>query len=98
MKGLLIKLGITIAVGGFCLYSYLNQQNRLTHLKIQLPEVESEVKQIREDTRRLAYQINQFESPSHLIDLARRPEYSHLKHPLLKEIFTVPEEIALNEK
>lgn len=97
MKQLLIQIGICLAVFGFCLYSYLEKQNALTKLKIQLPQLEKEIQVIREENRRLGYQINQFESPSHLIELAHRPEFSHLKHPILREILTVPEAIALND-
>lgn len=96
MSGVLVKLGVCLSVFGLCLYSYLDTQNQLTHLKILLPEVDKELKLIEEDNRRLAYEIEQFESPSHLIELARNPEYAHLKHPLLKEILTVPEAFASN--
>jgi hypothetical protein len=71
-------------------------QNELTHLKIRLPDVEKEIKLIQEENRRLAYEIDQFENPSHLIEIAHRPEFAHLKHPLLKEILTVPEVLASN--
>jgi hypothetical protein len=83
-------------VFGLCLYSYLDTQNQLTHLKICLPEVEKEMLLIREENQRLAYQIDQFENPTHLIELAHYPEYAHLKHPLIKEILTVPEAFASN--
>lgn len=96
MSGILFKLGICLSVFGFCLYSYLNTQNQLTRLKICLPEVEKEIKLIQEENRRLAYELDQFENPAHLIELAHRPEYAHLKHPLLKEILTVPEAFASN--
>ena len=96
MRGLLLRLGICLSVFGSCLYSYLETQNELTHLKIRLPDVEKEVKLIQEENRRLAYQIDQFENPAHLIEMAHYPEYAHLKHPLLKEILTVPEAFATN--
>lgn len=94
MRDLLLRLGICLTVFGLCLYSYLDQQNLATHLKIQLPEVERQIKLIQEENRRLAYEIDQFENPTHLIELAHRPEFSHLRHPLLKEILTVPEALA----
>lgn len=97
MRGLLIQFGICICVAGGSLFSYLEKQNRVTHLKIRLPELEKEIGVIREENRRLRYEISQFESPNHLIDLAHRPEFSHLKHPLVREILTVPEAIASNE-
>lgn len=97
MKELLVKLGVCLGVFGLCLYSYLDAQNNLTELKIRLPEVEKEIKLIREENRRLAYEIDLMENPNHLIELAHRPEFSHLKHPLIQEILTVPEAFAVNE-
>ena len=97
MRTLLIQVGICLGVFGVCLYSYLDKQNTLTKAKIELPQLEKEIRMIREENRRLSYQIEQFESPSHLIELAHRPEFSHLKHPILKEILTVPEAYAINE-
>ncbi|MBI3508819.1 MAG: hypothetical protein HY069_04230 [Chlamydiia bacterium] len=97
MTVLLVRLGICIGVVGCCLFSYIQAQNQLTHLKIQLPQIEKEIQILREESSRLSYEIGQFESPNHLMDLARRPEYSHLKHPVLKEVLTVPEVWATNE-
>jgi hypothetical protein len=69
-------------------------QNTLTLLKIELPEIDQEIKLVREENKRLSYEIDQFQSPSNLIELAHRPEFSHLKHPTLKEILTVPKAFA----
>lgn len=91
---MLVKLGICFLLSGGCLYSYFDKQNELTQMKIRLPILEKEIKQVRDETRRLRYEVDQFESPSHLIELAHCPEFSHLKHPLLKEILTVPESIV----
>jgi hypothetical protein len=95
-QGILLKLGFCLTVFGLCLYSYFDKQNALTQIKIQLPKVEAEIRLVREENRRLRYEIDQFENPSHLIELAHRPEFSHLKHPLLREIVTVSDEIAVN--
>jgi hypothetical protein len=94
-KGLLIKLGFCLAVLSLCLYSYLDKQNELTHVKIRLPQLEKEIKLISEENCRLKYEIDRVESPSRLIELAHRPEYSNLKHPLMKEIQKMPEGVAL---
>ncbi|OGN65188.1 MAG: hypothetical protein A3E80_01360 [Chlamydiae bacterium RIFCSPHIGHO2_12_FULL_49_9] len=97
MKGLLVRLAVCLTVFGLFLYSYLDMQNELTQLKIQLPEVEKDLRLVREESRRLNYEIEQLESPARLIELAHHPEYSHLKHPLLREILTVPEAFATND-
>lgn len=97
MIGLLLRLGLCLSVAGVFLYSYLEKQNELTELKILLPKIEKEVNLIREENRRLAYEVDRFENPAHLIEIAHYPEYGHLKHPLLKEILTVPEALASSE-
>ena len=94
----MLKILTCIVCGGGCLYCHLNQQNGLTQLKMDCSLREAELDQIQEENRRLAYDIEQFESPNHLFELARRPEFSHLKHPALQEIMTVPEEFAYNGK
>lgn len=96
MKGVLIRASICLCLFGVCLYSYLDLQNEVTHLKIELPKLEKQIQLIQEENRRLAYEIDLFENPTHLIELAHCPEYAHLKHPLLQEILTVPEALATN--
>ncbi len=97
MRGLLSRLGVCLAVFGFCLYSYLEAQNKLTELKIHLPDIDKEVRLLQEENRKLAYEIDRFQSPAHLIELVSFPEFSHLKHPVLQEILTVSEALAFNE-
>jgi hypothetical protein len=94
---LLGRLSICVALFGWCLFSYMDKQNEVTQLKIKLPELEKKIGTIREESRRLRYEIDQFENPSHLIELAHRPEFGHLRHPLLREILTVPEAVAIND-
>lgn len=96
MKELVFRFSIFLVAFGICLYFYLEKQNELTELKIKLPEMEKKIARIEEENQRLTYQIDRFESPTHLIELAHHPEYAHLKHPLLQEILTVPEAFASN--
>jgi cell division protein FtsL len=97
MLNVLVRLGICVGVFGALLFVYLEKQNELTHLKIELPKIERLIVELREEKERLRYEIDQFENPTRLIELAHRPEFGHLKYPLLKEILTVPEAIASNE-
>ena len=97
MRQFITQVGICFFVFGFCLYSYVDAQNNLTKIKMQLPQKEREIQEVREEMRRLSYQVDQFESPNHLIELAHRPEFSHLRHPALREILTVPEAFAAND-
>jgi hypothetical protein len=77
-----------LTLGGF-LYAYINKQNEITQLRLQIPRATQEVADITQENTRLKFEIDQFESPSHLLELSRQPEYRHLKHPLLKEITQV---------
>lgn len=72
------------------LYVYIDRQNALTELKLQIPFLEKEVKQILEENIKLHYEINQFESPIHLMELARKPEFGHLKYPSLDQVLILP--------
>lgn len=80
----------------FTLYSYVDRQSHLTALRLKLPEVAREIRQMREDAASLRYEIDRFESPEHLIVLARLPQFAHLRHPLLADIAKYREGLALN--
>lgn len=88
-KFLIIKVLICALSFGGVLYAYLEQQNDLTKLKIGLPELSKEVRVLEEENTRLRYEIEQFENPKHLMELAKRPEFSHLKHPIINEVLVM---------
>jgi len=61
-------------------------------LRLKIPTLVKEVKQIREKNTHLQYQIEQFENPIHLMELARKPEHSHMKYPSLNDIIQIDPE------
>lgn len=89
MKFLFFRILLCIVIFGILLYSYVESRNRLTGLRLRIPALEKELHEIREDNIRLQYEIERFESPIHLMELWRLPEYSHLRHPLLKEVIII---------
>lgn len=89
--GLFIRLLICISISGFVLYKYIDKLNDLTELRLSLPVLTREVKAIREKNLEFQYAIDTFESPLHLMELARKPEFGHLKYPSLNEIVQLPE-------
>lgn len=97
MKELLIKLCICIFIFSVCLYKYINKINELTLVKLELPKIERQIKVLDEEKEILQYEIDRFENPVHLMELARNPEFSHLKHPLIKDVLKVKEGVALEE-
>lgn len=86
-----VQVFFCIFIAGLTLYIYIDKQNELTELRLTIPVLTKELKQIQEENIRLKYEINQFESPIHLMELARKPEFGHLKYPHLNDVQTLPE-------
>ena len=82
---LLLGCGVSVAL----LYSYVDEQNKLTRLRLEIPLLATEVKAIQEENIRLRYEIDLFESPEHLMQLAAKSSFSHLKHPIHSEILFI---------
>jgi hypothetical protein len=97
-RALLFRFVVCLFCFCLSLYFYLDWQNRLTSLKIQLPELIKEVEAVQEENQRIQYQIDRFETPSKLLELAQKAEFSHLKHPHIGDILTVAEGIALQDR
>ena len=94
-KTVAIRLFFCIFLLGLSLYSYIDMQNTLTALRIRIPALSQEVKNIEEENIRLQYEIDGFENPLHLIELARMHKLDHLKHPLVCDVVHLKEGIAL---
>lgn len=84
-----LRLFLCILILGLHLYYYVDQQNELMELRLNIPPLSKELRALEEENLRLEYQVEQFESPVHLIELAQKPEFSHLKHPLQKDILVI---------
>lgn len=83
------KILLCIGIAGTFLYADIRKRNELTLLRLMIPPLAKEVKVIHEENIRLQYAIDCFENPIHLMELARKPEFSHLKHPLTNEVITI---------
>ncbi len=88
-KSLLAKVLVCALSFGGVLYAYVQQQNDLTYLRIELPALCDEVRLLEEENTRLTLEIDRFENPKHLMQLAKRPEFSHLKHPIVDEVLVL---------
>ena len=96
MKDLFFKFFTFILVFGLFLFSYIEEQNKITSLKMKIPKFIKDIEVLENDINKMNYDIDQFENPMNLLELASRCEFSHLKHPLLKNILSLNEGIALN--
>ncbi len=97
-KSLMFKILLCLLVFGLCLYSYMDKQNELTSLKIELPKIAKEINDTKEEIKKMKYEIEMFESPAHLMELVRKPEFGHLKHPFVDDVLTLPQGVALKEE
>lgn len=83
-----LRFFVCIFIAGITLFAYIDKQNDLTELRLALPALAKNVRSIQEENTRLKYEIESFESPIHLMELMRKPEFGHLKYPYIKdEIF-----------
>lgn len=96
--GLFIRLFICIAFAGLLLYKYIDKLNELTELRLSIPILKREVKDISEKNLELQYMIDSFESPVHLMELARKPEFGYLKYPSLNDVVFLPENSLLSSE
>jgi len=84
-----VRLLLCVFIFGSALYAYINCHNRLTELRIRTPILAKKAKSLREENLRLRFEIEKFENPINLMELSRKPQYSHLKHPYLTDIITI---------
>ena len=85
-----LKLLICIAVVCFALSSYIDSQNQLTEMRRSIPELKKDLKRLEEENRTLKYEIELFESPVHLMEISRKPEFGHLKYPYVRDVIMIP--------
>ena len=87
-----LRIFACIMAAGLALYSYIDKQNDLTELRMAIPVLAKEVKGIQDENIRLKYEVDRFESPIHLMELARKPEFGHLKFPYVTDVVMLHEE------
>jgi hypothetical protein len=85
-----LRIFIAIFIAGLALYEHIHKNNQLTAIQLALPQLEKEVIKLQKENERLQYEIDRFESPIHLMELLRKPEFSHLKYPLEKDVVIMP--------
>lgn len=89
-KGIFFRILLCICMAGVAIYTYIYKQNELTELRMAIPSLAKEVRSIQEENNRLKYEIDQFESPIHLMELLRMPEFSGLKYGYSKDVVIFP--------
>lgn len=96
-KSLFARIFVCVLFFGWCLYSYIDMQNGITELRIRIPELARVVRTTEEENTRLLFEIEVFENPAHLMELAQTAAFAHLKYPLAKEVITLKSVPVLKE-
>jgi hypothetical protein len=92
---MIFRLFLCMFAAGWTLLTVIEKQNELVELRLAIPVLEKEVNKIAEENTRLKYEIELFESPMHLMELAGKPQFSHLKFPYNRDILVLPAPPAL---
>ncbi len=91
-----IKFLFCFVVISLYLHSYLEAHNEVTKLRMELPKLTKQLRNIEEENLRFRYEIESFESPDRLMALIRNQEFSHFHYPQDQEILTICEGIDLD--
>lgn len=86
----LIKLIVCMAVLGLAVYFYIDAHNQLIQVQLSIPPLQKQLRALVAENARLQYEIDRFESPSHLMELAQKPEFSHMKAAYKNKIIIIP--------
>jgi regulator of replication initiation timing len=87
--GFFARVFVPIAIVAIALYAYIEEHNRLTKMRIEVPQLEKKLHLVEEENTRLQFEIEKFQNPLHLMELSRGPQYSHLKNPYQNDIITI---------
>lgn len=85
----ILQVTLCLIIAGLMLYRTIDNLNALTELRLAIPVIKREIAEIKEKNLQLQYAIDSFENPLHLMELARKPEYSHLKYPKEGEVIAL---------
>lgn len=85
------RIFICLVLAGMTLYAFIDKQNQVTEVRLAIPLLTNKVKKLQEENGRLQYEIDRFESPIHLMELAGKSEFGHLKYPYTKDVIIISE-------
>lgn len=90
-KTLLIRITFCLTIIGVLSFLYLDRQNDVTKYRMEIPVLAKEIQSLGEQVKRLEYQIERFENPQNLMQLAECVDFSHLKYPAVSEVWILRE-------
>jgi hypothetical protein len=88
---LALKIIASITLASATIYMHIQKQNQLTSLRMKIPLLIKELKEIQEENRLLRYAIAADTNPGRLQQVLRTPDYSHLKYARENQLLILPE-------
>lgn len=86
---IILRLLFCVLVLVSSIYIYIDRLNQVTLERLKIPELNKELKNLKEEITRLQYEVDLFENPIHLMELSAKSEFSHLKFPYRENVIAV---------
>lgn len=91
-----IRLLCCLLILSVYFYLVIQKQNSVNYLSLQIPKLNKDLKTLEEENLKLQFEIDCFESPDHLMQLVKKEGFTHLRYPVVKDVVTVAEGVALH--
>lgn len=89
MRGLLIRVWICLLILGVTLYAFVERQNHLRKIQVEIPKLKKEYAALKENNGKLQYELQKSLDPKRLQELLQKAPYGHLKFPSKNEILYI---------
>jgi hypothetical protein len=85
----LIKIVVCMTATAYAGFGLIEEQNKVTALRMEIPKLEQEIGSLEEEAQRLKFELEIFENPSNLLCLAKHAEFSHLQFPYHEDVLVL---------
>lgn len=73
-----VRLICIVCFFALLLFLYIQEHHEILSLRMHIPQLEKEIRELNEENLRLEFSLQQFFNPHHLLQLAQDPAYGHL--------------------
>jgi hypothetical protein len=77
----MIRFLICFVYTAAILFAFIGKIHELNVLRLQVPDMEKQVRRIQKENDHIAFQLQKFSHPAHLMEYLQQKEYAHLTFP-----------------
>ncbi|MBQ8498328.1 hypothetical protein [Chlamydia sp.] len=88
------RLFLCLSLLCYALYRYIDKQNDLTKLRLEIPCLWAQLRQVEQENVTLSFLLEKLESPEHLLQIASLPEYQYLEYLSEEKISVLAHELS----